>query len=57
MPPHLTRHDRAPRVIAIGAGIGGLTAAALLARRGYQVRAFVRSGPLVRSSYHAGEED
>ena len=43
MPPHLTRHDRAPRVIAIGAGIGGLTAAALLARRGYQVRAFDRA--------------
>ncbi|NET35649.1 MAG: NAD(P)-binding protein, partial [Cyanothece sp. SIO1E1] len=27
------------RVIVIGAGIGGLTAAALLARRGYQVLA------------------
>jgi C-3',4' desaturase CrtD len=28
------------KVVVIGAGIGGLTAAALLARRGYQVRAF-----------------
>lgn len=29
--------DRKSRVVVIGAGIGGLTAAALLARRGYQV--------------------
>jgi len=28
------------KVVVVGAGIGGLTAAALLARRGYQVRAF-----------------
>jgi C-3',4' desaturase CrtD len=30
----------APRIVVIGAGIGGLTAAALLARRGYRVCAF-----------------
>jgi len=29
--------DRKSRIVVIGAGIGGLTAAALLARRGYQV--------------------
>ncbi len=31
-------HDRKSRVVVVGAGIGGLTAAALLARRGYSVR-------------------
>jgi C-3',4' desaturase CrtD len=30
--------NSAPRVVVIGAGIGGLTAAALLAKRGYRVR-------------------
>ena len=29
-----------PRVVVIGGGIGGLTAAALLAHRGYEVMAF-----------------
>ena len=29
-----------PRVLVVGAGIGGLTAAALLAKRGYDVRAY-----------------
>ncbi|MFM7325181.1 MAG: FAD-dependent oxidoreductase, partial [Nodosilinea sp.] len=29
-----------PRVVVIGAGVGGLTAAALLARHGYPVRVF-----------------
>ncbi|MDY6938949.1 MAG: C-3',4' desaturase CrtD [Cyanobacteriota bacterium] len=43
MPPHHPPHRRAPRVIAIGAGIGGLTAAALLARRGYRVLAVDRA--------------
>ncbi len=32
------------RVVVIGAGIGGLTAAALLARRGYAVRVFDQAG-------------
>lgn len=32
------------RVVVIGAGIGGLTAAALLARRGYAVKAFDQAG-------------
>ncbi len=32
-----------PRVVVVGAGIGGLTAAALLARRGYQVLVFDRA--------------
>jgi len=32
--------DRKQRIIVIGAGIGGLTAAALLARRGYRVQVF-----------------
>ncbi len=31
------RQQRSPRIVVVGAGIGGLTAAALLARRGYQV--------------------
>jgi C-3',4' desaturase CrtD len=31
-------HDRKARVVVVGAGIGGLTAAALLAHRGYSVR-------------------
>jgi C-3',4' desaturase CrtD len=34
-----SRADR-PRVVVVGAGIGGLTAAALLARRGYAVQVF-----------------
>jgi len=34
------KDGKAPRVVVIGAGIGGLTAAALLARRGYEVAAF-----------------
>ena len=32
-----------PRVVVVGAGIGGLTAAALLARRGYEVLVFDRA--------------
>lgn len=31
------RQQRSPRIVVVGAGIGGLTAAALLARRGYEV--------------------
>ena len=34
---HRHHHLHSPRVVVIGAGIGGLTAAALLARRGYSV--------------------
>ncbi|TAF05388.1 MAG: C-3',4' desaturase CrtD [Nostocales cyanobacterium] len=35
--PSLSLHSKQSRVIVIGAGIGGLTAAALLAHRGYSV--------------------
>ncbi|MCU0524660.1 MAG: C-3',4' desaturase CrtD [Elainella sp. Prado103] len=38
MPPSVLRNQQ--RIIVIGAGIGGLTAAALLARRGYTVQVF-----------------
>ena len=31
------KSSKSPRIVVIGAGIGGLTAAALLARRGYRV--------------------
>ncbi|NEP19212.1 MAG: C-3',4' desaturase CrtD [Leptolyngbya sp. SIO4C1] len=34
------RSSRTPKVVVIGAGIGGLTAAALLAKRGYAVKVF-----------------
>jgi C-3',4' desaturase CrtD len=34
------RHSESQRVVVIGAGIGGLTAAALLAHQGYQVMVF-----------------
>ncbi|MCF4966797.1 C-3',4' desaturase CrtD [Nostoc sp. CMAA1605] len=34
---HIVVNQNKPRVVVIGAGIGGLTAAALLARRGYSV--------------------
>ncbi|WP_413200121.1 C-3',4' desaturase CrtD [Nostoc piscinale] len=34
---HIVVNQNQPRVVVIGAGIGGLTAAALLARRGYSV--------------------
>lgn len=37
------KEDKSRRVIVIGAGIGGLTAGALLARRGYQVQIFDRA--------------
>ncbi|MEM1309295.1 MAG: C-3',4' desaturase CrtD [Cyanobacteria bacterium P01_H01_bin.153] len=36
----MARHSQAERVVVVGAGIGGLTAAALLAHRGYDVIAF-----------------
>ncbi|MGB7249604.1 MAG: NAD(P)-binding protein, partial [Phormidesmis sp.] len=32
--------DSAQKVVVIGAGIGGLTAAALLAHQGYRVKVF-----------------
>ena len=35
--PHKQTDSSKPRIVVIGAGIGGLTAAALLARRGYPV--------------------
>lgn len=35
--PSSQKGNKQPRIVVIGAGIGGLTAAALLARRGYQV--------------------
>lgn len=38
--PSTARGNSKSRVIVIGAGIGGLTAGALLAQRGYQVRVF-----------------
>lgn len=38
-----TQSKDRPRVIVIGAGIGGLTAGALLARRGYRVNIFDRA--------------
>lgn len=48
MPNHHLESDQTRRVVVIGAGIGGLTAGALLARRGYQVlvldQAFVPGG-------------
>jgi C-3',4' desaturase CrtD len=48
MPKSWTGGGTAPRVVAIGAGIGGLTAGALLANRGYSVlmldRAIVPGG-------------
>lgn len=36
--PYRQLRDRPPKVVVIGAGIGGLTAAALLAHRGYAVQ-------------------
>ncbi len=38
--PSIHADGRSPRVVVIGAGIGGLTAAALLAHRGYEVAVF-----------------
>lgn len=46
--------DQPPRVVVIGAGVGGLTAGALLARRGYRVlvldQALVPGGVLLPSN-------
>ena len=40
MPKSPNRNPQSQRIVVIGAGVGGLTAAALLAKRGYQVRVF-----------------
>ena len=40
MPKSPSRNPQSQSIVVIGAGIGGLTAAALLANRGYQVRVF-----------------
>ena len=39
----MSSRDTAQKVVVVGAGIGGLTAAALLAHRGYRVRVFDRA--------------
>jgi C-3',4' desaturase CrtD len=48
MPSHRVSNHKSHRIVVIGAGIGGLTAGALLARRGHQVlvldQAFVPGG-------------